>query len=55
MPWHGKQAAAIYLKKRRELGEAGAKRWMHQHGNKGPNDKVSHAKAARRRIRRSHG
>jgi hypothetical protein len=33
MPWRGKQAQAIFLKKKRELGEAGARRFMHEHGN----------------------
>jgi hypothetical protein len=37
MPWHGKQAQAIFLKKKRELGEAGARRFMHRHGNVGDN------------------
>jgi hypothetical protein len=33
MPWKGRQAQAIFLKKRREVGEAGARRYMRAHGN----------------------
>jgi hypothetical protein len=55
MPWPKKQATAIYLKKRRELGEAKAREWMHAHGHGGRNHKASHARAARRRMKRHHG
>jgi hypothetical protein len=35
MPWKGKQAVAIYLSKKRQVGEAAARRFMHEHGNVG--------------------
>jgi hypothetical protein len=34
MPWQGKQAQAIFLSKKRELGEEGARKFMREHGNK---------------------
>lgn len=33
MPWKGKQAQAIFLSKKRQVGEAAARRFMHAHGN----------------------
>lgn len=34
MPWSGKQAQAIFLQKKRELGEEKARAWMRRHGNR---------------------
>lgn len=34
MPWQGKQAQAIFLQKKRELGEEKAREWMRRHGNR---------------------
>ena len=39
MPYHGKQAQAIFLKKKRELGEKKAREWMRRHGNKSDDTK----------------
>jgi hypothetical protein len=34
MPWKGKQAQAIFLRKKREGGEQHAREFMHRHGNR---------------------
>lgn len=35
MPWSNpKQAAAIFLKQRRKMGDKKAREWMHRHGHK---------------------
>lgn len=45
MPWKGKQAQAIFLSKKRELGEAGARRFMHEHGNRSKKKPRLHKKS----------
>ena len=49
MPWRGRQAQAIFLKKRRELGEAGARRFMHQHGNVSARTEAARREQAKRK------
>lgn len=51
MPWHGKQAQAIFLKKKRELGEKKAREWMRRHGNKSEDTKAKQG-AALKELRR---
>lgn len=53
MPWQGKQAQAIFLAKKRELGEAGARRFMHEHGNK--SSKTRRREEMIRKFQRKHG
>lgn len=54
MPWKGKQAQAIYLKKKRELGEAGARRYMRAHGNSSAASEAVSRELARRKKKGRH-
>ena len=50
MPWKGKQAQAIFLKKKREVGEQGARRYMRAHGNTS-----ARTEAVKRELRKRKG
>jgi hypothetical protein len=51
MPWRGKQAQAIFLKKKRELGEAGARRFMREHGNVSARTEAIRRESRRKKTR----
>lgn len=57
MPWQGKQAQAIFLSKKREVGEEGARDFMHKHGNRSGKKRKRNSKRDRmiREFQERHG
>ena len=51
MPWRGRQAQVIFLRKRRELGEAGARRFMREHGNVSARTQAVRQEMAKKKAR----
>lgn len=55
MPWSNpKQATAIFLKKRRKVGDKKAREFMHRHGHKSDQTKRKERAALQEMRRRKH-